>query len=158
GTRDGGAFEEPRVHVFELDDQGRARRQDFYTLDQLDEARARFAELRPDPLRIPPNAASRVGERVGEGGRGADWAVVRGLCGTVVVEDRRRLIRTIGDADMLVASGKYVASLGVRISSTLLATSGDRLSLRHLRFTTGGDWPTVDAEAETLELIEVDAE
>src|SRR5262249_4902342 len=45
GTRDGGAFEEPRVHVYEFDDQGRACRQDFYALDQLDEARARFDEL-----------------------------------------------------------------------------------------------------------------
>jgi class 3 adenylate cyclase len=59
GTRDGGAFEEPRLHVYEFDDQGRACRQDFYTLKQLDEARARFGEVhspraasarRDDPL------------------------------------------------------------------------------------------------------------
>jgi hypothetical protein len=48
GTRDGGAFEEPRVHVYEFDDQGRTCRQDFYALDQLDEARARFKELRAE--------------------------------------------------------------------------------------------------------------
>jgi hypothetical protein len=45
GTREGGAFEQQRVTVSEVDAQGRERRRDIYTLDQLDEARARFAEL-----------------------------------------------------------------------------------------------------------------
>jgi hypothetical protein len=45
GTRDGGAFEEPRVVVAEHDSRGRQTRQDHYTLDQLERARARFEEL-----------------------------------------------------------------------------------------------------------------
>src|SRR5262249_27595169 len=77
GTRHGGAFEEPRVHVTELDDEGRrARRQDFYALDQLDAARARFAELRPDPLRIPPNAATRAADRFQRARETGDWAAL----------------------------------------------------------------------------------
>jgi tetratricopeptide (TPR) repeat protein len=46
GTREGGRFEESRVVVVEHDRQGRQARQDHYTLDQLDAARARFEELR----------------------------------------------------------------------------------------------------------------
>jgi SnoaL-like protein len=48
GTREGGVFEDRRVGVFEFDDQGRIRRFHFYALDQLDEARARFEELRAE--------------------------------------------------------------------------------------------------------------
>jgi hypothetical protein len=62
GTREGGAFGIPRVAVEERDAQGRTCRIDMYDLDRLDAARSRFAELRPDPLRIPPNAASRARE------------------------------------------------------------------------------------------------
>jgi hypothetical protein len=49
GTHEGGAFEQPRVTVSEVDAQGRERRRDIYALDQLDDALARFAALRPDP-------------------------------------------------------------------------------------------------------------
>ncbi len=50
GTREGGDFELPRVVVAELDRAGRISRYDFYDPEQIDDARARFAELRPDPL------------------------------------------------------------------------------------------------------------
>ena len=66
GTRDGGAFEINRVVVRALDASGRVVRADHYDLDQLDEARARFEALRPDPLRIPPNAATRASARLAE--------------------------------------------------------------------------------------------
>jgi class 3 adenylate cyclase/tetratricopeptide (TPR) repeat protein len=46
GTRDGGAFEDPKVVVSELDDAGRFRRMDQYDLAQLELARARFEEFR----------------------------------------------------------------------------------------------------------------
>jgi hypothetical protein len=69
GTREGGAFEDLKVIVHELDAQARIRRLDAYDLDQLDEARARYEALGvsapPDPLdalvRSPPRApASRI--------------------------------------------------------------------------------------------------
>jgi hypothetical protein len=59
GTREGGPFEAPWITVSEHDARGRVRRFDQYDLDQLDAALARFAELRPDPLRLPPSAPSR---------------------------------------------------------------------------------------------------
>jgi hypothetical protein len=46
GTHEGGEFEDVRVVVHEYDGSGQIRRHDIYTLDQLDEARARFEELR----------------------------------------------------------------------------------------------------------------
>src|SRR4030095_4376877 len=45
GTREGGVFEEPRVSLLEYDASGGRTRQDHYTLEHLDAARARFAEL-----------------------------------------------------------------------------------------------------------------
>src|SRR5262249_48510737 len=72
GSRDGGPFEIPLVSVWGLGPDARIQRIDTYNLEQLDAARARFealragaarAELRPHPLRIPPNAATRASDR-----------------------------------------------------------------------------------------------
>src|SRR5262249_59535050 len=71
----GGAFERPIVHVFTVA-RGRITRHEQFEPEDVDAALARFAELRPDPpsaglrrtgpLRIPPNAATRVFDRWGE--------------------------------------------------------------------------------------------
>jgi ketosteroid isomerase-like protein len=157
GTREGGAFEEPRVHVVELDDHGRVRRQDFHTLDQLDEARARFEELRPDPLRIPPNAATRVSDRHDEATGAGDMKALALLCApTMVFDDRRRAVLLTGDRDMFIASSRLIVGAAARASRTLLATAGDRLTLEHLHWTGGA--PGQDWDLENLSLHEVDAE
>ena len=54
-------------------------------IEQLDEARVRFAELRPDPLRIPPNAATRAADRMHAAGDALDWDGVRTLCAPTLV-------------------------------------------------------------------------
>src|SRR5262249_47548482 len=157
GTRDGGAFEEPRVHVCELDDEGRVRRQDFYALDQLDAARARFAELRPDPLRIPPNAATRAADRFQRARETGDWAALEALCAPVLeFDDRRRMVLLTGGRDMLLANERIVAWAGTRVERTVLATAGDRLVLERLRWIGAED--RVPFEIENLSLTEVDAE
>jgi SnoaL-like domain len=182
GTRDGGAFEDPRVVVVEGDDQGRIRRIDFYTLEQFDQAQARFAGLRPafqrppadvlDPLHIPPNAASRAGDRNHAALEARDWeAVTRACAPTMTFDDRRRSALLTGDRDMFIASSRVMASVGARMSRTLLATAGDRLSLEHHRWTGGTEagTPSIASlggahglstgfEAEFLSLREVDAE
>ena len=104
GTHEGGAFEQPRVTVSEIDAQGRERRRDVYTLDQFDEAKARFAALRPDPTRIPPNAATRARDRLQECTEARDSDALRALCTPIVYEDRRRLIRIAGGCDMFIAT------------------------------------------------------
>ena len=56
---EGGEFESVLVRLTRYHGQ-RFVGVDLFDLEDLDVARARFEELRPDPLRIPPNAASRA--------------------------------------------------------------------------------------------------
>ncbi len=159
GTHEGGAFEQLRVAVFEVDAEGQEHRRDVYALDQLDDARARFAELQPDPLRIPPNAATRLGPRLEEAHLAGDWDAVAALCApTLEFDDRRRAALLKGDRDMFVASLRF-AGPAIRRFNTVLATAGDRLALIHQTFqirTDGTDVPGV--EAEVLSVVEADSE
>jgi hypothetical protein len=65
GTREGGAFEGERALVFEHDSRGRFTRHDHYSVDELDSARARYAELSCEARTPPPieTAATRWIER-----------------------------------------------------------------------------------------------
>src|SRR5262249_62143663 len=91
----GGAYERLflLLHVFAAD--GLVTRLEFFDSDREDEALARFdeltaaapavrfarfPELRPDPLRIPPNAPSRAGERLVAGLDRPDWDALARLC------------------------------------------------------------------------------
>ena len=156
GTREGGAYEAPSLMVAELDGQGRIRRFDQYDLERLDQAQARFAELHHDPLRIPPNVATRAGDRWLECVAARDWDALRALCAPIVFEDRRRLSLTTGACDLVVANNQVIAELGGRASRSVLATSGDRLALDRVY------WRVADqgavSEVETLQITEVDAE
>jgi hypothetical protein len=181
GTREGGEFETPRALVAEYDGRGTINRLTLYDLAHLEAALAHFDSirastlhdplaalaqptsatatsdrLRPDPLRIPPNAATRAIDRLWECVETRDWGALRTLCAPIVCEDRRRLIRTTGGVEMVVATAKLMAGSGTRPSHTLLATAGDRLALRQLGFA-----GTVDGgayEVDALEVVEVDAE
>jgi hypothetical protein len=100
GTRDGGAFETPWITVSEHCELGTVLRFDQYDLDQLDAALARFEELRPDPLHIPPNAASRAIEYSYEALAAHDTAALRALTSDdFVYEDRGKRSLTIGGAE-----------------------------------------------------------
>src|SRR5262249_22469146 len=103
-----GAFETPNVVVRDIHPDG-TRFWHIYDLDQLDEAGARYDTLRPDPLRIPPNAATRATDRNVDAVVARDWETVAATCApSLVFEDRRRLIRTTGDRDMFIANCKLV--------------------------------------------------
>jgi ketosteroid isomerase-like protein len=151
-----GTFEIPAVVVTEYGPDGMRRREELYGLDQLDEAWARLAELRPDPLRIPPNAATRASDRAWECIERRDWEALRALCAPIVWEDRRRLVRTTGDRDALVTNAKLMSRSRTRVSRTVLATAGDRLALQRIGYTGPPEGP--GHEIEHLELTEVDAE
>jgi class 3 adenylate cyclase/ketosteroid isomerase-like protein len=158
GTREGGAYEAPSLMVAELDREGRIRRFDQYDLERLEEARARLAELRPDPLRIPPNAVTRAMDRAANFIENGDWESMTGLFApTYHFEDGRRLIRDSGDREKLVASLRLGSEAGFHVSHATLATAGERLALLHLRFRKfeGG---ALSAEVENLQLFEVDAQ
>jgi ketosteroid isomerase-like protein len=130
-------------------------------------------DLRPDPMRIPPNAATRARDRLWEPVAAGDWEAVRALLAPAcVLDDRRRLNRLTGDRDMLLASMQFLAGSGARPSHTVLATAGDRLALARVRFAGPAAEsapsaetfdPVRDArwagfEIEVLQVIEVDAE
>ncbi len=71
--------------------RGRITRIELFELEAVDAALARFAELRPDPLRIPPNAATRAAVRWDEALAAGDWETVEASYGPALVfEDRRR--------------------------------------------------------------------
>jgi len=62
GSEREGTFDIPVVYAVDIGPDG-GRRYHFYDLDQLDEAWACYEALHPDPLRGPPNAATRAGDR-----------------------------------------------------------------------------------------------
>jgi ketosteroid isomerase-like protein len=181
-TREGGEFDTPQLLVVELDDQGRQRRLDVWDCEAVDAAFARFAEIggsrgvrelapafpddvdesggkphaRSDPVRIPPNAATRAIECRRAAFEAKDWEAFRALCApTLLFEDRRRGMRLAGDLDMFMASNRLVAESGARAVPNVLATAGDHLALERMLFarTDGG----AEFEVEALRVSEVDA-
>jgi hypothetical protein len=154
---EGGTFERPMVTVA-IVTGGRVTRYEFFELEDVDAALARFAELRPDPLRIPPNAATRALGSWFESGLAQEWAALETLFApTLALDDRRRLVRTAGGRDMAIASTREVVSLGVRPPSrTLLATAGDRLALERVLFVIGD--VASESEVDSMHLVEVDGE
>ncbi|MCI0347380.1 MAG: hypothetical protein L0221_18360, partial [Chloroflexi bacterium] len=153
---EGGAFETYGIIVATLE-RGRVSRFEFFEIDAADAALARLAELRPDPLLLPPNAATRASDRMREAVKSRDWQALDALCAPVCVfDDRQRTSLTTGGREMLIANLRLVAASGTRVSRTLLATSGDRLALERIRFT-GAD-ETSAFEIENLGLTEVDGD
>jgi hypothetical protein len=153
---EGGSFESVFVNLIRLE-RGRPVAAEIFELEDLDVARARFEALRPDPLRIPPNGATRACDRVTSAGEAQDWDALRALCAPALeFDDRRRGLRTSGDVETFLASWRYGFSHGARAARTLLATSGDRLALYRHFWTGAEDRPAF--EIETLTVTEVDAE
>jgi hypothetical protein len=158
GTREGGPFDSPWIVVSEHDASGRVLRFDTYDLDQLAVAQARFEELRPDPLRIPPNAATRAFERMAQAFRAWDPAALRALASADFrFEDRRRHALVSGDVELLIRNLEVVRSYpGLRTTLELIGTVGERIALEHLSFI--GDPGGGAFEGEFLRLTEVDAD
>jgi ketosteroid isomerase-like protein len=111
--RGGGDFESEYLYLCSVAG-GRVTRVEFFETENLDAALARFEELRPDPLRIPPNAATRAIDLVNSYREAGDWDALRVLCAPVVFEDRRRLFRTTGDCEQFVANSRFLRQSGAR--------------------------------------------
>jgi hypothetical protein len=161
GTQEGGPFEAAWLTVSEHDVRGRVRRFDQYDLDQLDAALARYAELaevRPHPLRIPPNAATRASKRIAELVAASDWPALRALTAPdFTFDDRRRRSLVSGGVDLYIKNLEWVRSWrDRRVERELLASVGDRVSLERIVFV--GDVAGSVIEGEFLLLSEVDAE
>jgi ketosteroid isomerase-like protein len=147
---DGGAFES--VFVQTGGDSG----VELFDLDDLDAARARFEALRPDPLRIPPNAATRMRVRTHEAFLARDWTALRSLVSDDFVwEDRGKRALLVGDVELWIASMQQSASPGVRREAEIVASRGDRIALERVLYV--GAPGGIHYEMETLRLTELGA-
>lgn len=133
-------------------------RSELFDEEELDVALAKLDELsRP----APPlgNAASRVYDRIFAYFAARDWTSMAAVMAEDILDDDRRRVANAGlrrGRDAMIANMRTGADLGARsITSTVIATRGDRLVLRHLRFS--GQGPEA-FQAELLGIAEIDAD
>jgi class 3 adenylate cyclase len=154
---EGGAFEIYWVSVTLVTD-GKIARIELFEPEDRAAAIARFEELRPDPLRVPPNAAARALEEVAR--LRVENAVDR--LSALVTEDfeyedrgRRSLVR--GGIEEWVRSIEYLAvETRGRPERRLVATAGDRLALHLIEWRDADD--SSRYEMGGYRITEVDAE
>ncbi|MFI5317726.1 MAG: nuclear transport factor 2 family protein, partial [Myxococcota bacterium] len=155
---EGGEFERLWLRVARYHG-GRIAALEHFELDDLEQARARFAELRPDLLRIPPNAASRaMSERLAAIVPVGDWQALRALASPdFTFDDRRKRALVRGGLELYLKSLQVVHSWGeLSTSRELLATAGDRLAIERLGFSGGAGGGAF--EGAFLRLLALDAE
>jgi ketosteroid isomerase-like protein len=130
---------------------------ELFELEDLDVARARFEELRPDSTRIPPNAASRACDRIAEALVARDWDALRALAGDeFLYDDRSRRALVSGEVEAWIASATFLFSeSAARAEHELLGTVGDRIALHHVSWSGASDGPCF--ELEKLRILEGDA-
>jgi hypothetical protein len=133
---------------------------DLYDIDQIDEARARFAEPpAPAPSAEPfANAASATAAPVIAAIVAHDWQRFAALfADDFRMSDRRRVVQLELDRDQYVAFTREVGNWGTgRAESELLATRGERLALQRLVYEFSGA-DVGPSEIAFLILTEVDA-
>jgi ketosteroid isomerase-like protein len=164
GDPDGGAFEGEFLRLTELDAEGRLRAVLHFDADDVaaarEELRARHARIeapRADPLRIPPNAATRGVDRWLAAAGARDEAAMTALFSAAFrFDDRRPLVADSGDLEKMRASMRLALASGTRVSAETLATAGDQLALHRILFSSSDE--EAPAEIEILQLVEVDAE
>jgi ketosteroid isomerase-like protein len=163
GTHEGGVFEEPRVMVYEFAPDGRFGRWDFYTLDQLDEARARFAAIAAPPSRrVRANAATANNARFAAALTARDGDAISNLMAedaeivehpTGAVYDREGVLRSIRS---------LLAARAPTFRQETLATLGDRLALSRVVYGAGGlvrgQFDVGAYETDNIHVVEVDAD
>lgn len=133
------------------------------SLEVFDEADLAAALTRFDEISRPAqrleNAASRVYDRIFAYFASRDWAAMKAVIGEDILDDDRRRVANAGvrrGRAAMIANIQAGADLGARsITSTVIATRGNRLALRHLRFS--GDGPEA-FHNELLGIAEIDDE
>jgi ketosteroid isomerase-like protein len=157
GTRDGGDFESvfARIVLHQGDQTVGA---ELFEVEDLDIARARFEALRSDLTRIPPNAATRAGDRHVEALAVRDWAALRSMVSEdFVFEDRGRWALVSGDVEVWIASATFLVSeSAARAERAFLGTVGDRIALQLVAWSGASD--EARFELDKIRIIEVDAE
>jgi hypothetical protein len=152
----GGEFESECLYLY-LVTEAHITHVELFELDALDEALARFNELRPDPLRIPPNAARLALEQIHRIRASGDFEALRDLAtDDFCFDDRQRRSLVRGGVEEWLRALQFLwAEAGARLDTRPIATAGDRLAVdRALWSEAPDDGPF---EMESLRLVEVDA-
>jgi len=126
--------------------QGRITRVEVFEIGSLDQALARFEELRPpmprlaragaDPLLIPPNAATRLLDRMYQiyqrGARSSDdvSALREIVTDDFCFDDRMRRSLVVGGVDEWLRALEFLLNeAGAQVEARRIATAGDLLAL-----------------------------
>ena len=158
---EGGAFESEFLIVSTVD-RGLTTRLEFFEIDAVDAPLARFRELtrhpvagaRPDLLRIPPNAATRLIDETG-----AQWVDAGALRALVTddfaFEDHGPHAQVRGGADEMLGGLRFLfIEVRARLQARVVATAGERLVLRHFHWRDRSDDSRF--EIERWSITEVD--
>ncbi|OBH92596.1 regulator [Mycobacterium sp. E2733] len=159
GTAQEGFVAEWRmIHLLTVEDD-RINRSELFEEGDLDAALARFEELQEEARR-PENAATLTDQRFWKFFAAGDWAALASTLADDMANDDRRRIVNAGvrrGRDFEVANMQTLSGMGVtHITSTIIATRGERLLLRRTRFSR--DAGPEDFHAELLCIVELDAE
>jgi tetratricopeptide (TPR) repeat protein len=158
GDDTAGGFEIPVVTSATIAADGRHTRIDVYSLDQLDQARARFAELTAAPPALSiENAATRSMQRMAAAWAAHDWDGLAALYAPGFRQiDRRRLILLELDRQQALDSQRVAFEMrSSRMTREVLGTRGDRLALARARIEVA-DGDVGPSERELLAITEVD--
>jgi class 3 adenylate cyclase len=145
------------IHILTVEGQGFSRCELFDETD-LDAAIAKFDELsRPAP-RLE-NSASQVYDRFNGYFAARDWAAAAESIADDICDDDRRRVVNAGirrGRDAVIANLRTAADLGAKnITSTAIATRGDRLAL--CRLSLSGRGPEA-FHTEVLGIVEIDVD
>jgi hypothetical protein len=127
---EGGAFESDYLWLCCATD-GRITQLELFELEDLDKALDRFERLRPDPLCIPPNAATLVIDHINELRESGNIASLRATAAEDFrFNDRsRRSLVSGGIEEWLRAIEFLWNEIRGRLVTRRIATAGDRLVL-----------------------------
>jgi DNA-binding SARP family transcriptional activator len=147
------------IHILTVEGQAFSRCELFDETD-LDAALVRFDELsRPAP-RLE-NAASQLHERFQACFAARDWDAIAELFADDTSTDDRRPLLGVGvrcGRDAVIADWRATADVGVQnITSTVIATRGDRVALNRYRFS-GRDQRPEAFRTEVLGVIEIESD
>ena len=158
-TSQGGFHAEWRVvSLLTLDGELVSRCEVFDEAD-LDTALARFEELHPHPPQLE-NAASRVDKRFQASFAARDWDVMATMLSDgFSIEDRRRVVNmgNLQGRDAEIGVHSYAVVGSENVTSTVIATRAQRLTLNQYRFS-GGDQRPDAFRIELLAVVEIDAD
>jgi hypothetical protein len=109
-------------------------RYELFDEADIDAAIGRFEELHPQTRRLE-NAASRVAGRVWTCFAAREWAAMAELVADDICTDDRRRVVNAGirhGRDDHLADMRVLAEMGANITSTVIATRGERLALNRI--------------------------